>query len=51
MNGTVYMNPNATAEVEFIVRQQAARDGIRVMPSRPFPWNRKAVRQMEKDSK
>lgn len=49
-NETIWMSPDATAEVEFIVRRLAAAQGQQVMPRRPFPWNRAVVRVLEKQN-
>lgn len=45
---TIWISPNASAQLEWAIRQQAKRDGYLVMPSRPFPWNRKLYREFEK---
>lgn len=47
----MHIAPDCCAEVEFIIRQDAKARGIQVMPARPFPWNRVAVRALEKAAK
>jgi hypothetical protein len=42
---TIYIAPNCSAEVDAMIRRQAAKTGEQVMPARPFPWNRLATDQ------
>jgi hypothetical protein len=46
--GTLYINPDATADDEYMARAFAKERGVRVMPARPFPWNRKEYREIER---
>ena len=45
MTMTVYIAPNCPAEIDTLIRADAARRGERVMPPRPFPWNRPSKRR------
>lgn len=43
---TLHIDPRCNAELEFLIRRDAAAKGIQVMPSRPFPWNRSEYRKL-----
>jgi hypothetical protein len=38
---TIYIAPDCPADIDALIRREAAAKGETVMPSRPFPWNRK----------
>lgn len=40
---TVLIAPDCPPEVDAMIRREAAERGDKVWPSRPFPWNRKAI--------
>lgn len=39
----IWIAPDSPAEVDAMIRRDAAAKGQQVMPARPFPWNRKAT--------
>ena len=44
----IYIDPRCPAEVDAYARHEAKQRGDRVMPPLPFPWQRKAVRELLK---
>lgn len=40
---TIYIAPDCSAEIDAMIRADAAKRGEQVMPARPFPWNRRAT--------